>query len=168
MINETNDLRPFLTTNENAPAYWMFDILWVIKATGKQTGGQLTMIEQTMPYGSGPLPHMHPDMEEMFYVIEGELTIWINGEISVFKEGTFGLIPRRAVHYFKITSKENCRALNIYTPSGFEEGIMRNAQKAERLTLPPKGLGVKSQDDMHVSIDIEPVDLMRIIKKDTN
>jgi len=160
MKNEIGDLQQFVANDSNAPAYWMFDILWVIKASGKQTGNAFSMIEQTMPYGSGPPPHFHADMEEMFYVIEGEITIWIEGKISRFTPGTFGFIPRKAVHYFKITSKENCRALNMYTPSGFEEGIVRNAEKAEQLTLPPKGLKFNGKDDMHVALQMDVVDLL--------
>lgn len=162
MKNEINALEQFTTNDNNAPAYWMFDILWMIKASGAQTGNAFSMIEQTMPYGSGPPPHFHPDMEEMFYVIEGEITIWIDGRVSRLSPGTFGFIPRKAVHYFKVTSNENCRALNMYTPSGFEEGIVRNAERAETLSIPPKGLKFNGKDDMHISVNIEMIDLLKL------
>lgn len=162
MENKISDLQQFVTNDKTAPAYWMLDILWVIKASGEQTNHQFSLVEQTMPYSSVPPPHFHADMDEMFYVIEGEITIWINGKISKFTPGTFGFIPRKTVHYFKITSKENCRALNMYTPAGFEEGIIRNGKKAESLTLPPKGEKFSAMDEMHQSVDIKMVDLLKV------
>ena len=55
----------------------------------------------------------------------------------------------------------------MYTPGGFEKGIIRNATKAKTLTLPPAGLeyqGNKDKDDMHISVDIEPVNLLGDLK----
>ena len=48
----------------------------------------------------------------------------------------------------------------IYTPAGFEEGLMENAAKAESLSLPPKGLKPSPFGWRHVDVDITPVDLM--------
>lgn len=151
-----------LIDQSDPSAYWMFDILWVIKAHAEQTDNKFSMIEQTMPYGSGPPPHLHPDMDEMFYILEGELTMWLDGKIEKLVKGSFARIPKGTAHYFKITSKQPCKALNMYTPGGFEKGIMRNATKAKTLTLPPKDLiyeGSKDKDDMHTSVDIQMIDL---------
>ncbi len=155
--------KAFITDTSSAPAYWMFDILWIIKAHSDQTNTNFSLIEQKMPFDSGPPPHYHPDMDEMFYVLEGEMTIWIDGEISKLAVGSFARIPKGTPHYFKVTSHEPCRALNMYTPGGFEKGIIRNAQVATDLTLPPKGLvyqGSKDANDMHKAVHIEPVDLL--------
>jgi hypothetical protein len=46
-------------------------------------------------------------------------------------------IPRGTVHrFFKVTSPL-CRALNGYTPAGFEQVIIGLAKPAERRELPP-------------------------------
>ena len=153
----------FINNNENSPAYWMFDILWVIKAQSFQTDNNFSLIEQTMPFNSGPPPHYHNDMDEMFYIMEGEMTIWIEGEIYKLSAGTFAMIPKGTVHYFKITSQIPCRALNMYTPGGFEKGIIRNGQETKNLSLPPAELpyhGSTDKNDMHVGVDIVPIDLI--------
>lgn len=131
-------MKYFNADNQNSPAFWMFDILWVIKVHSDQTENSFSLIEQTMPYDSGPPPHYHPYMDEMFYIIEGELTIWIDDKITTLTNGSFAMIPKGTTHYFKITSKDPCKALNMYSPGGFEKGIIRNATKATSLTLPPK------------------------------
>ena len=156
-----------LNVQTDSSAYWMFDILWVIKAQAEQTDNKFSMIEQTMPYNSGPPPHYHEDMDEMFYILDGELTLWLDGQIIKLTRGSFARILKGTTHYFKITSKEPCKALNMYTPGGFEKGIIRNATKAKTLTLPPAGLeyqGNKDKDDMHISVDIEPVNLLGDLK----
>lgn len=161
-----NDSRfPFISNDENSAAYWMFDILWVIKAHAAKTDNKFSLIEQTMPFNSGPPPHYHKDMDEMFYIMDGEMTIWIEGKIHKLSAGTFAMIPKGTVHYFKITSQVPCKALNMYTPGGFEKGIIRNAQETKDLTLPPAGLpyhGSMDKDDMHVAVDIVPVDLIAL------
>ncbi len=159
--NTQSELKPFVMVDTDAPAYWNMDILWIVKAAGNQTNGAFTLIEQTMPFSSGPPPHLHTNMEEMFYILEGEMTICISDKIYVFKPGTFGFIPRNTVHYFKVTSKENCKVLNFYTPSGFEEGL-EGATKAESLTLPPKGLPplVKGKGQQE-TVNVVRADLMK-------
>ena len=32
---------PFVSTAKESPAYWLWDILWVVHATGEQTQGTL-------------------------------------------------------------------------------------------------------------------------------
>ena len=40
---------PFVSTPQDSPAYWLLDILWVVHATGEQTEGRYSLIEQWMP-----------------------------------------------------------------------------------------------------------------------
>ena len=60
--------------SEDAPARWFIDILWILLATGEDTGGQYSVIEQYMPPGAGPSAHVHPFSDEAFYVMTGEIT----------------------------------------------------------------------------------------------
>jgi hypothetical protein len=40
------------TNRETAPAYWNVDILWLLLATGEQTGGRYALMEELCPRGS--------------------------------------------------------------------------------------------------------------------
>ena len=42
--------------------------------SGNQTKGEYAVIEMTVPPGAGPNPHAHPDIEETFFVLEGEVS----------------------------------------------------------------------------------------------
>ena len=88
-----------------------------------------------MPQDSGPrVPHIHP-IDEWFYVLEGEMTAEVGGQTMVGRAGDSLWIPRGAVR-FTVTS-QLCRALNGYTPAGFEPVIVGLAKPAERRELPP-------------------------------
>jgi mannose-6-phosphate isomerase-like protein (cupin superfamily) len=129
---------PFVSTAKESPAYWLLDILWVVHATGEQTQGRYSIIEQWMPHGVGPPPHVHAFEDEVFWVMEGEMTAEVGGKTLVLGPGAMGHIPRNTVHAFKVTSKEVCHVLNYYTPAGFEQALVGCARPAARRELPPR------------------------------
>ncbi len=131
--------KPFAVSDRDAPAYWLADDLWVVLATGEQTGGRYSVVEQWMPEGSGPPPHVHAFEDEAFFVMEGEMTLEVGGEPLVAGPGSLASVPRNTVHSFKVT-KGPAHVLNYYTPAGFEQAIMGCARPAESRTLPPVGL----------------------------
>jgi hypothetical protein len=79
-----------------------------------------------------PIPHIHP-IDEWFY---GEMTVELGNQTIIGRAGDSLWIPRGTVHRFKVTSPV-CRALNGYTPAGFEQVIIGLAKPAERRELPP-------------------------------
>lgn len=68
---------------------WLLGALGVVKADPETTGGQVAVLEFRWPEGSGSPLHMHHDEDERFYVIEGELTLWVGGEVVVAPAGSF-------------------------------------------------------------------------------
>lgn len=136
----------FMSAPETAPAYWFLDCLWIVHVNGTQTNGEYSLLEQWMPEGSGPPPHVHP-IEEVFFVIEGEMTVYVGDQVIVLGPGSVGNVPRNTVHHFK-TTKGPCRVLNFYTPAGLEQAIIGIAAPAEARTLPPKGFDKQTMPQM--------------------
>ena len=139
-MTDADPFLPFKSDAKDAAAYWLLDVLWIVHVTGEQTGGRYSVIEQYMPEGSGPPPHVHPFEDEAFYVLAGEMTANVGGQSLVLGAGSIGNVPRNTVHSFKVTSREVCHVLNFYTPAGFEQAIAGCSRPAESRTLPPKGL----------------------------
>jgi quercetin dioxygenase-like cupin family protein len=126
----------FARNRETAPAYRMLDLLWLVLVDGRETGGAFSVMEQWMRQGSGPpILHVHP-IDEWFYVMEGEMIVELGDQTIIGHAGDSLWIPRGTVHRFKVTSPI-CRALNGYTPAGFEQVIIGLAKPAERRELPP-------------------------------
>lgn len=102
----------------------------VIKATAEDTGGGLFLSEATIPAGMpGPPPHRHERMTDMFYVLEGTLTVLVEDDWRELQAGTFVCAPPGVVHTFRNDSDAPVRFLNLSTPGGWEH-YMRDLAEA--------------------------------------
>jgi len=63
--------------------------LGTIKAAAETTNGQLAVLEFRWPQNTGSPLHVHHNEDEWFYVIEGELTLWVGGDVIVAPAGSF-------------------------------------------------------------------------------
>jgi quercetin dioxygenase-like cupin family protein len=68
-------------------------------------------------------PHVPPDEDDAFYVLEGELTFAVGGEEVAAPAGTFVLVPPGVEHGFRNVGLEPARILNIHAPAGFDRRI---------------------------------------------
>jgi quercetin dioxygenase-like cupin family protein len=67
--------------------------------TGRDTNGELLeMITTYNAQSKEPVPHYHPYQEEDFTVLEGELTVKINGQLRLLKQGDQLHIAKNEVH----------------------------------------------------------------------
>ena len=67
--------------------------LATIKATGKETEGLYTLVEVVEPEGAEALLHVHHREDEVFWVLEGELTFEVGEETIKASPGSFLLAP---------------------------------------------------------------------------
>ena len=128
----------FIHHADDAPAYWMQDILWVMLADREDTGGRWSMMEQLMPQGAGPPPHKHLWSDETFYILDGTITYLINDEIKTAGKGAFVNIARNTRHAFRVDS-DTARILNGYTPASMEAMVAELGKRTHQRTLPPPG-----------------------------
>ncbi len=117
---------------------WYSGYLLTFLATGAETGGRFSVVEEIgRRDASAPPPlHIHTREEEYFYVIEGEMTFFVGDETIAAPAGTFVRLPRGVPHTFVIATQE-VRMLNICTPAGFEGFFRDLSEPAMTLTLPP-------------------------------
>jgi quercetin dioxygenase-like cupin family protein len=130
---------PYVLGSEDGEAFWGFGSLWTIKASAEQTGGRFSLIEELAPRGEGTPLHVHREDDETFYVLEGELTFYLDeGPPAPATAGSSVHIPGGVVHAFRVDS-ETARYLIITTPQ--HERFYRAAfgEPAQSRTLPPEG-----------------------------
>ena len=89
-------------------------------AVGQETDGRYFMMEAVVPPGGGPPPHVQTKEEEAFYVLEGTVTFWAEGEQVEAGPGTFLHIPSGASHNFRNESHTVARMLILFAPAGIE------------------------------------------------
>lgn len=95
----------------------------VIKASGEDTAGQLSVMESTYPVGLRVPSHTHPGEDEMFYVLAGELQGFCEDEQWTATSGTFVFVPRNRVHGFIVTSEQPARVLVIVGPPSLDRQV---------------------------------------------
>jgi mannose-6-phosphate isomerase-like protein (cupin superfamily) len=69
-------------------------------------------------HGSAPPPHFHPDQDERFEVLEGELTAVVDGEERTLRPGETLDVPRGAVHKMWNSGDGTTRAIWQTRPAG--------------------------------------------------
>lgn len=91
-----------------------------IRLDGSQTDGTFALLDQLMPRGLATPLHLHPDQDETFYVLSGQVSVYRNGELSTASAGDVVSLPRGVPHAFRVDSEE-AHVLDITTPAGHEE-----------------------------------------------
>jgi quercetin dioxygenase-like cupin family protein len=76
---------------------------------------QVEMLIGELERGKGALPHAHPGIEQVCYLLEGEAHVEVAGEKFEMKSGEACFFPPEAVHLFIVTS-EKAKVLVIYSP----------------------------------------------------
>jgi quercetin dioxygenase-like cupin family protein len=102
----------------------------VVKVRDGDTRGSYSIHDNVIPAGSsGPLPHLHRDHEETFYVLEGELTVRVGEREITAPRGSFVVIPRGVVHQPSNPGTEPTRVLLIFSPAGMESFFEEAAEQ---------------------------------------
>jgi quercetin dioxygenase-like cupin family protein len=117
-------------------AWWWLGGLAIIKATGKETGGQYALIEVIESQGVESPLHVHHNEDEAFYVLEGQMTFYVGEELLKAGPGSFVFGPKDVPHTYTVDSGP-ARLLYLLTPAGFEGLIRETGEPAKELTLPP-------------------------------
>jgi quercetin dioxygenase-like cupin family protein len=69
-----------------------------ITTAAESKGRELEMISTWQPNSLRPAEHFHPHQDEVFKVLEGELSLCLNGKIVLLHPGEAIHIPAKAVH----------------------------------------------------------------------
>jgi mannose-6-phosphate isomerase-like protein (cupin superfamily) len=114
----------------------------LIKADGEATGGTFFLSESTIAPGfPGPPPHVHEHIHDMFYVLEGTLTMLVGEETRELGPGSFACVPPGTVHTFGNPGDAPVRILNFNTPAGFEVYMRELGAAAADGPLTPERIG---------------------------
>lgn len=128
---------PVQTTPRSQPLWFLSDLA-VIHVRGEDTGGRLGIVEITMPAGDEPPLHIHYDHDEIFCVLEGELTLYLPGEERTLRTGDVFVAPRGIPHIYR-AGEAGARALVESAPAGFEAFVEAVSAPATAAVLPEPG-----------------------------
>jgi len=120
-------------------AYWFLGTLMIIKATGEDTGGAFSLLEQLAPPGFGPPLHIHHREDEPFWVLEGRVRFRCGDREFVMEGGGYVFLPKGIPHAFRIEGSTPARLMQMTLPPGFERIVQEIGVPAPARSLPPSG-----------------------------
>jgi quercetin dioxygenase-like cupin family protein len=127
------------------------DVWWktgrlTVKVGGAQTGNAFSQIEVEGPRGDATPRHLHHNEDETFYVLEGDVTLFVGDERLDLHPGDFCFAPRGIAHAYVVRS-ERARMLTTISPAGVEQVFVDCGVPVEGDT-PPSDMALPPMDEM--------------------
>ena len=119
---------------DEGEAFWLLGMLQTIKIGKNDTAGKYGLLEIVVPEGVGSPWHVHPEEDEWFYVLEGELTFWVADTRMSLEAGSFAFGPKNVPHTF-YAEAGGAKALVGFAPMQIR-GIPARGRPARALARP--------------------------------
>jgi mannose-6-phosphate isomerase-like protein (cupin superfamily) len=108
--------------------YAMGRISAIFKADTDETASRYSISEWWLEaHTKGPGAHAH-DEDDVFYVIEGTMSFFVDGAWIDAAKGSFVLVPGGSTHDFENRSGARAGLLNFSVPGNFEKDMPAIAQ----------------------------------------
>jgi mannose-6-phosphate isomerase-like protein (cupin superfamily) len=114
---------------------WFIDNLVHVHVDGDASNGRLAVVEQWGRQGNMPPLHVHHRDDETFFVIDGEMSLFVGDRQLTLTGGQAALAPRAVPHSYRVES-EQAHWLVITAPAGFEAFVRRVSEPAPAGELP--------------------------------
>lgn len=132
--------QPFYLNNGEGEKSIVFDQLFSILLSGDETDGQFGVFTVDAPKGDMIPPHRHPTTHEIFYIVSGACTVWMDDQKGfqgkrTLGAGDFGFVPADTVHAFRM--EDTTRVLGVAT-GGFERFFHDMGTPTTEVGIPAK------------------------------
>jgi mannose-6-phosphate isomerase-like protein (cupin superfamily) len=117
---------------------WQPGSPWQILGDAEATNGAFLFGEARLEPGD-PAPglHVHSREDESLYVIEGVMTVELDGERIELRPGDFLILRRDIPHRFGNLGDQPVRGVGVIAPTGIEGMFSEQATYFSTLTGPP-------------------------------
>jgi len=132
------------TTSLEFSRWYMGDLMTFL-AEKEDTGGQFSLVEIIATPGTEPPPHVHTREDELYYVLEGEVDVYVEEKGFKVKAGESIFVPRLKPHAFVVRSPR-LRFLVLITPGGLETYFRTMSSPAQTLELPTGAITYSTAD----------------------
>jgi quercetin dioxygenase-like cupin family protein len=124
-----NDRVPIIRAQGEGDQRWFFGGgIHTWKLMTEDTDGAFFLLEDTMSRGKTTPLHLHPAADELVYLLDGEIRVYIDGQESRVGAGGMTFTPRGTPHAFLVIS-DTARLITLQTP-GVGQAFYRGASEA--------------------------------------
>jgi mannose-6-phosphate isomerase-like protein (cupin superfamily) len=120
--------------NEQTKAWWFLDLLVVEHRCAPGMG--TIVMEMTLPVGSSAPLHVHDDLDDTWYVLEGEMVITCGDTTSIASAGHWVSMPRSVPHTFRVIGDREARILLVHDNATFRDLIRDLGVPAQARVVP--------------------------------
>lgn len=107
--------------NEQALAWWFLDTLVVEHRCAPEM--DTVVLEMTLPVGSAPPLHVHDNLDDTWYILEGRMVVRCGDEELVVGAEHWVSMPRRVPHTFRVVGDHPARILLVHDNPSFRDLI---------------------------------------------
>lgn len=126
----------YALANNEGEAFWLLGMLQTVRIGRDDTAGRYGLLEIVVPPGLGSPWHVHPEEDEWFYVLDGELSFWVGDTYLSLTAGSFAFGPKGVPHTF-YAEAAGARALVGFAPMHFEGFLREVGEPAPERVVPP-------------------------------
>ena len=121
MATQVKTSEPYaLTKGAGVSDVWFYGGARIsVKIEGAHTSGRLYQAHIVEQRGSGPPLHVHHNADETFYVVDGELTIYVGEERIEAGPGDFAFGPQGVPHAY-VARSEQAEFLATFAPASMD------------------------------------------------
>lgn len=120
--------------NEQAQAWWFLDTLVVEHRCAP--GMDTVVLEMTLPAGSAPPLHVHDDLDDTWYILEGRMAVRCGDDELAVGAGHWVSMPRGVPHTFRVVSEGEARILLVHDNPSFRDLVRDLGTPAPFRALP--------------------------------
>ncbi len=121
MLTSASTAAPYITVYQDSKNYSLAGGLARILAESRMTNGAFSFVHLTHHYGESTPLHVHPDQDEGFFVLHGDIKGVCGDTVWEASGGAFVWLPRGVPHGFQAVSELPLELLAMTVPGGLDD-----------------------------------------------
>lgn len=119
-VTATMENKSKIMTDTDGSVFNVLGDIQTHKLIGSDTGNQIMEWVSNVGPGVGIPPHVHTLEDEIFRVVEGQVEIMVNGEVTVLNAGDMAFAPKNIPHAWTVVGNGTAKMVCSAFPSGIE------------------------------------------------
>lgn len=125
------------------PTRWLF--LGVLVTPLTEPGAPVNVAEAVLPEGASPPAHVHADLDDSFYLLDGRMVLHCGDEVWQAGPGSWVQFPAGVPHTFRVLDGP-ARILMVHADDSFLAAVREIGRPANGSGVPQAGAGPSGEE----------------------